>query len=138
MFRLIAILAIVSSVCGCRSISHQADPAWLSDFSRTNTIELYTKSGSRKTSDPATIERIQQIYNGSEWSTYQTTLPASIMERIIYLYDDDVKLRRLCYSQPGTLWEFDASDDVRTATVSNDDRAWLNELFNPSVGPDGG
>lgn len=138
MLRQIAILAIVSTVCGCQAIPHQADPAWLTDFAKTDTIELHTQNDSRKTSDPATIERIQRIYSVAEWNAYRVTLPASIMNRVIYLYDDDVKLRRLCYSQSGTLWEFDASDDVRTATVSGDDRVWLDKLFDPSVEPNGG
>ena len=136
MLRLLTILAIVLSASGCQTISHQADPAWLTDFSRTDTIELYTQNGSRTTSDLATIERIQKIYSVSQWSTHRVTLPSSIMHRIIYLYDDDVELRRLCYSQPGTLWEFDSSDDVRTAKVSDDDRVWLDELFDSSVSPD--
>ena len=137
MIRLVAILTTISAVCGCHSISHQADTAWLNDFARTDTIEVCTKNHSRRISDPATIKRIQQIYSVAEWEVYRVTLPASIMHRILYLYDGDKKLRRLCYSSSGTLWEFDASDDVRTATVSNDDRAWLDKLFEQSTSLDG-
>ena len=138
MNRCIAVLIAVSVVCGCRSVSSQADTAWLNDFARTDTIELRTETQSRKVTDTDTINRLRQIYNNSRWQVYRVTVPAGIMDRVIYLYDADQQLRRLCYSQSGTLWEFDASDDVRNATINESDRAWLDELFVERNGASGG
>lgn len=137
MSRFIPIIFVLSMACGCQSLNHRADPAWLKDFARTDTIELRTKNQTQRISDAETINRLQQIYANANWQAYWHTLPASIVERTIHLYDDDEKTRRLCYGH--LLWELDASDDVRTATLSDDDRAWLDGLFDPlSTGADGG
>jgi hypothetical protein len=131
MSKLVAMFFTLPIVCGCQSATHRADPASLNDFARTDAIEIRTKTQVQRITDVETINRLQQIYHDAEWRVYRYTLPASIMERIIYLYDNDEKLRRLCYA--GRLWEFDASDDVRTANVSDDDHAWLDQLFDPLI-----
>ena len=159
MYKFIALLILVFIGCGCQSLSNQADTAWLEDFARTDSIELRTKLHLHRgdpfsqnkanvtllddyrtvrVADTASINRLKQIYSSAKWQIYRTTVPASIMNQVIYLYDDQEQLRRLCCSQSGRLWEFDSSDNVRNALLSEDDQAWIKKLFDETSEPNGG
>ena len=130
MRRLILIGAIlILAPIGCRSlpISPNADRDWIHDFQRADKIVILHNRTERTINDPAIIERLTEIYTRSKFETYWHTVPNNLGKKSIEIFANDNLLRKISYT--GDLWEHSPDKPDRTAKLKNDDRKWIESLF---------
>ncbi len=123
----LVMLACLLTTLGCHTFSGRPDATWSADLARADAIEVRTKTGTIRITDADAIERLATIHSNATWSTYWHTLPGDLGDRSIYLLSDGKELRHFTYT--GVLWESNAYDDNRMATLGATDRDWLDSLF---------
>ena len=114
------------TLVGCRSLSSRANPEWIADLDRTDTIVLQADDATMSITDDATIRRLADIYANAKWEPYWHTLPGN-WDRSIDLFADGDKLQHFSYT--GVLWENERYDSNRTAKLADADREWIERLF---------
>ena len=120
---------LIAITLGCRSlpVSPNADKNWIHDLQRADAIVLEFGGSTQTFDDRQTIERLAGIYSSAKFETYWQTLPANLAEKSIKIYADGVELRQLSFA--GVLWEHSDDLDDRTARLSENDRLWIQGLF---------
>lgn len=121
------IVAVSITLLGCRSMSSRANPDWIADLNRADTIVIRVEDASTTIVDEDTIRRFVDIYANAKWEPYWHTLPADGWERSIELMVDGEQLRDFAYT--GVLWESEGYDSNRTATLAAADQQWMESLF---------
>ena len=104
-----------------------ANPQWLADFERADSITIQTKGQSISIVDKEVLRRLVAIYTEANWKAYRHTLPGNVNDRTITLLDDGNALRRFSYT--GELWETDSYTENRTAVLTDADRLYFDSLF---------
>ncbi|MDB4386561.1 hypothetical protein N9Z47_04265 [bacterium] len=120
------------SLASCRAMqSNAANPEWVADLARTDSMIVRSGDSTARITDTAQIQRFRELYTNAKWKRYLYTLPGNLNDRTIDVYQGDNELRHFSYV--GVLWENERYDSNRTATLSDNDRLWLESLFDAAV-----
>ena len=132
--RISAIVLLLTIFVGCRSlpISPNADRNWVNDFQIADKLVITSHGVNQEITDPTVLKRLAGIYSNAKFETYRHTLPATLGRQTIEIYSGDTKLRKMSYT--GVLWEHSKELADRTAKLTDQDRQWLESLFD-SIGP---
>ena len=132
--RISAIVLLLTIFVGCRSlpISPNADRNWVNDFQLADKLVITSHGVNQEITDPTVLKRLAGIYSNAKFETYRHTLPATLGRQTIEIYSGDTKLRKMSYT--GELWEHSQELADRTAKLTDQDRQWLESLFD-SIGP---
>ena len=132
--RISAIVLLLTIFVGCRSlpISPNADRNWVNDFKLADKLVITSHGVNQEITDPTVLKRLAGIYSNAKFETYRHTLPATLGRQTIEIYSGDTKLRKMSYT--GELWEHSQELADRTAKLTDQDRQWLESLFD-SIGP---
>ena len=132
--RISAIVLLLTIFVGCRSlpISPNADRNWVNDFQLADKLVITSHGVNQEITDPTVLKRLAGIYSNAKFETYRHTLPATLGRQTIEIYSGNTKLRKMSYT--GELWEHSQELADRTAKLTDQDRQWLESLFD-SIGP---
>ena len=132
--RISAIVLALIIFAGCRSlpISPNADRNWVNDFQLADKLVITSHGVNQEITDPTVLKRLAGIYSNAKFETYWHTLTATLGRQTIEIYSGDTKLRKMSYT--GVLWEHSKELADRTAKLTDQDRQWLESLFD-SIGP---
>ena len=134
--RISAIVLALIIFAGCRSlpISPNADHNWVNDFQIADKLVITSHGVNQEITDPTVLKRLAGIYSNAKFETYRHTLPAALGRQNIKIYSGDTKLRKMSYT--GVLWERSKELADRTAKLTDQDREWIESLFDSiSLGP---
>ena len=132
--RISAIVLLLTIFVGCRSlpISPNADRNWVNDFQIADKMIIASHGVNLEITDPTVLKRLAGIYSNAKFETYRHTLPATLGRQTIEIYSGDTKLRKMSYT--GELWEHSQELADRTAKLTDQNREWLESLFD-SISP---
>ena len=132
--RISAIVLLLTIFVGCRSlpISPNADRNWVNDFQLADKLVITSHGVNQEITDPTVLKRLAGIYSNAKFETYRHTLPATLGRQTIEIYSGDTKLRKMSYT--GELWEHSQKLADRTAKLTDQNREWLESLFD-SISP---
>ena len=132
--RISAIVLALIIFADCRSlpISPNADHNWGNDFQIADKLVITSHGVNQEITDPTVLKRLAGIYSNAKFETYRHTLPATLGRQTIEIYSGDTKLRKMSYM--GELWEHSQELADRTAKLTDQNREWLESLFD-SISP---
>ena len=121
-------LIVCVAISGCSLAPHQTRPEVETAFHASDEIVVENKTGRIAISDAKQIARLQKILDHRWWKPYIGTLPAGLHDSKVSIYGNGEELLSLAY-YAGELWDVISYEEVSSASLSNEDQAWIDTLF---------
>jgi len=123
----VTLIGLASAGCHSLPMGPNANQHWVRELQHADILVLKREGIEKEIHDPQTIARLKKIYASAKFATYWHTLPATLGKRNIEFRSNGVPLRRLSFT--GLLWESSKEKGHRTAKLKEEDRIWVESLF---------